>query len=253
MTSVGIGNASVQIVSTKPPTRHFESPTTFTEESAFNGDALFKNIPLGQYDVHVEAEGYASTTIRRVLVSIPGPDPQGHFVRPHNAIRVNLEAEETGRFITAAEGLKIVGVAKEWAKAKVPYLTGGKTQRGADCSGTTWKIYEEAGFSYGSYQNTASFRTLVNTENDMVMKGKHFKKVSTPQVGDIGWWDGHMVIYDPALAQDVSLRNKPQPTGTKSVWSASSPGSPRPFGPAWTHWFKNGTPPVWYRYFKAAP
>ena len=31
------------------------------------------------------------------------------------------KAEETGRFITAAEGLKIAGVAKLWADADTPY------------------------------------------------------------------------------------------------------------------------------------
>ena len=67
---------------------------------------------------------------------------------------------------------------------------------GADCSGATWKIYEEAGFSYGSYQSTATFRTLVGADNDKEMKGKHFKQVTTPQVGDIGWWNGHMAIFD---------------------------------------------------------
>ena len=35
--------------------------------------------------------------------------------------------------------------SKEWKDTL--YLTSGKTQRGADCSGTTWNIYEEAGFS----------------------------------------------------------------------------------------------------------
>lgn len=88
----GVEEVSVRIVSTKPPTRHFESPTTFTEKTSFRGDALFKNIPLGQYDVHVEADGYARKTVRAV-VRIPGPDPQGHFVRPNNVIGVKLDKE----------------------------------------------------------------------------------------------------------------------------------------------------------------
>ena len=124
---------------------------------------------------------------------------------------------------------------------------------GADCSGATWKIYEEAGFSYGSYQSTATFRTLVGADNDKEMKGKHFKQVTTPQVGDIGWWDGHMAIYDPALAKDDELRNFQQPAGTHSVWSASRPGSTRKFEPALSHWYHNGVAPVWYRYYKVSP
>lgn len=87
----GVENVSVRIISTKPPTRHFESPITFTEKTSFRGDALFKDIPLGQYDVHVEADGYTRKTVR-AAVKIPGPDPQGHFVTPHNAVYVKLEA-----------------------------------------------------------------------------------------------------------------------------------------------------------------
>ena len=136
--------------------------------------------------------------------------------------------------------------AKEWTKAKVPYVSGGKTKQGADCSGTTWKIYEEAGFSYGSYQSTATFRTLVGADNDKEMKGKHFKQVSTPQVGDIGWWNGHMVIYDPNAGKTNNGL-------TADCWSSSNPKSDRLYGPAALHWFEKnyGTKPIWYRYWKA--
>ena len=117
---------------------------------------------------------------------------------------------------------------------------------GADCSGATWKIYEEAGFSYGSYQSTATFRTLVGADNDKEMKGKHFKQVSTPQVGDIGWWNGHMAIYDlNAGKTDKGLDG--------NVWSVSNPKSTRPFGPGLIKWYDNDykAPAKWYRYWKA--
>ena len=145
---VGVRDASVKIVSAKPPTRHFESPATFTEESAFNGDALFKNIPLGQYDVHVEAKGYARTTIKRVPVSIPGPDPQGHFVKPHNAIRVNLEPIPN-KVVLACE--------KYWGTWK------------ADCSGFAKAVAQELGI------------TLTGQANEMVdqIQRAPWKKLAT--------------------------------------------------------------------------
>ena len=118
----GVEDISVQIVSTKPPTRHFEPLATFTEKTSFRGDALFKNIPLGQYDVYVEAEGYASQTIRRVAVRTPGPDPQGHFVTPHNAVRVKLDKSEAGENFSLESGVSIsVDVTKKVKKIADAY------------------------------------------------------------------------------------------------------------------------------------
>lgn len=129
---VGIRDASVKIVSAKPLTRHFESPATFTEVSAFNGDALFKDIPLGQYDVHVEAKGYALAIIKGAQVNIPGPDPKGHFVKPHNAIHVNL-APIPNKVVLACE--------RYWDIWK------------ADCSGFTKAVAQDLGISLSGQAN----------------------------------------------------------------------------------------------------
>ena len=106
--------------------------------------------------------------------------------------------------------------------------------KGADCSGSVWAIYKEAGLSYGTYQSTATFPTLVGIDANFV-KGTHFfkkvdMKVDTPQVGDVGWWNGHMVIYDlNAGKTDKQLAG--------NVWSASSPTSSRKFGPGKIDWY----------------
>ena len=140
-------------------------------------------------------------------------------------------------------------MAKLWEKT--PYgigkYAGGNPVKGegADCSGATWKIYEEAGFSYGSYQSTATFRTLVGADANFV-KGKHFfKKVDTPQVGDIGWWDGHMVIYDSKAGPTVANKKI-----DGDVWSASKPGG-NDFGSARTSFYtKKYGAVTWHRYWK---
>ena len=156
-----------------------------------------------------------------------------------------------------------MGVAKLWADADTPYAprykfkilvpgsgkyAGGNPVKGegADCSGATWKIYEEAGFSYGSYHDTATFPALVGTDANFI-KGKHFfKKVDTPQVGDIGWWNGHMAIYDPNAG-------KTEKGLVGNLWSASHPDG-RDFGSARVDFYDNkhdhGTV-NWYRYWKA--
>ena len=174
------------------------------------------------------------------------------------AVATSEKAKETGRFITAAEGQGIVGVAKDWEKAKVPYVSPGNTKRGADCSGSTSAIYAEAGLGYG-HKGTAGFSDVVGTDANFV-KGKHyFKKVYTPQVGDVGLWSngkkkeearGHMAIFDANAGFTDSPKNK-QPG---NLWSASSPTSDRDFGPAKISFYDNknnyGTV-TWYRYWKA--
>jgi len=79
-----------------------------------------------------------------------------------------------GRFITVAEGRKITLAAKGWKGT--PYApqqkdgklvtgsekyAGGNPVKGknggADCSGSVWAIYKEAGFSYGHYFNSVAF------------------------------------------------------------------------------------------------
>ena len=86
-------------------------------------------------------------------------------------------------FITPKEGEHIVSVGKDWVKEEVPYLLGGRTKKGADCSGATSSIYKEAGFPY-QHVSTREFPE------------EHFRLVTgIPQIGDIVLWEGHMAIY----------------------------------------------------------
>ena len=178
-----------------------------------------------------------------------------------NTATKSEKPKDTGRFISATEGWKITLVAKKWEKAQVPYVTGGKTLKGADCSGSVWAIYKEAGFSYGPYANTVMFVNKVATDPDFIaawlqklvgtdknfVQGKHFfKKVTMPQAGDIGLWKGHMAIYD----NNVGKTEKGQ---DGNLWSASRTGG-RDFGPARVDFYdgKDGFGKVvWYRYWMA--
>jgi cell wall-associated NlpC family hydrolase len=161
----------------------------------------------------------------------------------------------TGRFIRVAEGQGIADVAKKWADADVPYVSNGRTKQGADCSGSTSSIYAEAGFAY-PHHSTSGFPDLVGTDSHFI-KGKHFfKKVDSPQVGDVGLWSngklgknasGHMAIYDANVGKT--------PKGlVGNLWSASNPTSSRKYGSARIDFFdhKSGYGTVtWYRYWKA--
>lgn len=167
-------------------------------------------------------------------------------------VRIDMS---TGRFVTAAGGQKIADVAKNWWRADVPYVTGGKTKKGADCSGSVWAIYNEAGLSYGAYTNTAGFTNIVGTDSNF-LKGKHyFKKVGAPQVGDVGVWSngksgndarGHMAIYDTGAG-----KTKKGLVG--NLWSATHPGGDK-FGPSRIDFFDHMSgygSVTWYRYWKA--
>lgn len=105
-----------------------------------------------------------------------------------------------GKFITEEEGWKIVEAAKSWEGT--PYKSLGEKssrQYGGDCSGTTNKIYTEAGFPY-PYQSTMRFA-------DYVGKTHRFREivpaVQAMQVGDIILWPGHMAIFAPFKEGDL--------------------------------------------------
>jgi RHS repeat-associated protein len=128
--------------------------------------------------------------------------------------------------ISAEEGQQIIDVAKSWEKT--PYLFGGKGKSGADCSGSTWAIYKEAGLPYkylpsASFPNSPNFRPSPD---------------NVPQVGDVGRWNGHLAIYDPNA-----------PDGN-NVWTAHRTGGP-PYGPyRFEHYNKIYGHVQWYRYYK---
>ena len=87
---------------------------------------------------------------------------------------------------------------------------------------------------------------LAGADNDKEMKGKHFKQVSTPQVGDIGWWDGHMAIYD----LNAGMCGKKNDIAA-NLWSASSLISKRNYGASHISFYADKGSVTWYRYWKA--
>jgi outer membrane protein OmpA-like peptidoglycan-associated protein len=145
---------------------------------------------------------------------------------------VQEEKPEAKGFLTAEEGLKIVSAAKTWVGT--PYVTGGNTKKGADCSGSVFGIYSEAGYAFprvSSYDfpNLAQFRPA--PEN-------------MPQSGDVGYWPGHLMIFD----HDAGITPKGEQA---NGWSATHPDG-KPFGVARHQWFDEhyNTQVVWYRFFK---
>lgn len=136
--------------------------------------------------------------------------------------------------LTAEEGQKIVDKAREWIG--VPYYEGGgpkSSREKADCSGSTWQIYKEAGFDY-DYSSSSTFP-----------KNPSFKKVTDniPQQGDVGWWNGHMLIYD---ANAANIPGAPKDANALSARNGTKPFSAVPI--SW--WTKPKGDVTWYRYDK---
>ncbi|GAA5175536.1 hypothetical protein GCM10025771_07970 [Niveibacterium umoris] len=110
--------------------------------------------------------------------------------------RSNTQGKEctVGRYLSEAEGWKIVEVAATWEGT--PYqMVGARSEKGivGDCSGTTFKIYTEAGFPYG-YRMTADFVAYVTETN----RFREIDPATQPmQAGDVLFWTGHMAIFAP--------------------------------------------------------
>ncbi len=136
-----------------------------------------------------------------------------------------------GEFISEADGWKIIGIAATWEGT--PYsMVGGGSSKGVagDCSGTTQKIYVEAGFPY-PYQSTAKFATFVAQTN-------RFRKINMAneklQVGDILLWPGHMAIYTPFPAGHPKRDTGVMMAGQKKfndMYTAFNSRTGTPYGP----------------------
>jgi len=129
-----------------------------------------------------------------------------------------------GLDLSPTQKAAIVKAAQNWVKADVPYLWGGDTKKGADCSGSISSIYKEGGVDIGRITSHS------------IRHSKFFGRVyGKPEVGDIGSYKHHVVLFSGKF-------NGPK----RNVWSAHHTGGPS-FGPANSSWFGNGRP-TWYRY-----
>jgi len=136
-------------------------------------------------------------------------------------------------FVTPGEGQAIVDIARSFIGT--PYYDGGgprSSKARADCSGAVWLIYNEAGYP----TNYSSSRAFPSNPN--------FRKVpdNIPQQGDVGQWNGHVLIYD---------KNANTIGAGKRENALSARNNKYPFGPVNVSWWtKNKGPVTWYRYYK---
>ncbi|MFZ0293609.1 MAG: hypothetical protein WAL52_08390 [Candidatus Sulfotelmatobacter sp.] len=128
------------------------------------------------------------------------------------------EHSTVSRLLTPNEGLAIVGAALDSRHHRSNFSS--------DCSHFVHALYERAGFHYeyvsswDLYEGTAEFR-----------------RVATPQPGDLAVWRGHAgIVVNPAQHSFFSVLHK-------------GPGVDSYDSPYWRHRGK----PHFFRYFKSAP
>ena len=90
-----------------------------------------------------------------------------------------------------AEGarIKIIQAAEAWIGT--PYLYGGGSKKGIDCSRFVWRIFTQVVDQHFPYMDTELLHTTI-----------FFFDVPTPDKADIVLWDGHVAIVVNPLAGD---------------------------------------------------
>src|SRR5690606_15905002 len=95
----------------------------------------------------------------------------------------------------AASGNAIVDIAFRYVGT--PYVWGGSSPSGFDCSGFTWYVFQQAGISIPrSSSAQAGAGTVVSA--------------AEAQPGDLVWWPGHIGIY-LGDGQHIAARNPSKP------------------------------------------
>lgn len=105
---------------------------------------------------------------------------------------VNAPAAVQGS-LTAAQRTAIVNAALKYAGQDIPYVWGGKTPAGFDCSGLAAWVFNDAGLTLPSYTITEESyvsTTDVKTPADVM---------AVAQPGDLLFWGGHGVSWHVAI------------------------------------------------------
>jgi peptidoglycan DL-endopeptidase CwlO len=137
-----------------------------------------------QLDVEkVTAKIAAKTEITPAPVPEPEPEPEPEPVETETPARESTQAtsrtaERTEAPAASSIGAQAVSIAMRYVGT--PYVVGGASPSGMDCSGLTSYVYAQLGID------------LPRTSSDQRYAGT---VVSDPQPGDLVWTPGHIAIY----------------------------------------------------------
>jgi cell wall-associated NlpC family hydrolase len=116
--------------------------------------------------VQVEAQVASTTTPK------PSPVPRTQTVAPKPPPPPQPAVDKS-----------IIGIARAWIGKNIPYLFGGGTLRGMDCSHFVWEVLKDAGYNV-PYRNSSALKAWATPIS---------KANALP--GDLIFWPGHVGFY----------------------------------------------------------
>jgi cell wall-associated NlpC family hydrolase len=107
----------------------------------------------------------------------------------------------------AAEELRkaIFVVAEEWKKT--PYLYGGNSKQGIDCSHFVYQVFNGARQRVASAANMPEPQIMEYRSTSTIEASNVFIAVNTPQPTDLVMWDGHVgIVIDPTAGTFIGAQ-----------------------------------------------
>lgn len=104
----------------------------------------------------------------------------------------------------------LVGIARGLIGIGIPYVFGGKSLLGMDCSGFVWEVLKRAGYNV-PYRNSAALKAWATPIT-----------AAQAQPGDLVFWPGHVAIYvSPGIVIDNGTSAGPKQT---KIWGSPTYG-----------------------------
>lgn len=154
-------------------------------------------------EVPTEAEAWSFEAPAITVTANPKPEPV--VERATSTSRSQSRAAATGTIPASAVGNAVVEIAARYVG--VPYVYGGTTPDGFDCSGFTSYVYAQLGI------------TLPRTSSDQRYAGVEVPREQA-QPGDLVWSPGHIGIY----AGEGMMIDAPRPGKTvqfRAMWQSN--------------------------------
>ena len=155
--------------------------------------------------VEVPVQAAAWTFEAPVITVTANPKPEPVVERPAATSRSQTRAATGGAVPASAVGNAVIEIAARYVG--VPYVYGGTTPDGFDCSGFTSYVYAQLGI------------TLPRTSGDQRYAGVEVSR-DQAQPGDLVWSPGHIGIY----AGDGMMIDSPRPGKTvqfRAMWQSN--------------------------------
>jgi cell wall-associated NlpC family hydrolase len=135
----------------------------------------------------------------------PAPEPEPEPVVAETTSSTSAETTASVSIPDSAIGSTIISIASRYVG--VPYVWGGESPSGFDCSGFTWYVYQQAGISIPRGSTEQRYAGTV-------------VPFSQAQPGDIIWTPGHIGLYAGGNMQI----DAPRPGKTiqfRSIWQSN--------------------------------